>query len=61
MPPHIFTHVDEDGVLQRTELHRCVTARRPKPAKPSSVALAVRADAGAKVGLFRKYYLVLRW
>jgi len=60
VPPYIYTHVDEEGVLQRTELHRCVTARRPKPAKPSSVALAVRADAGARVGLFKQYCLVLR-
>lgn len=50
--PLIFTHVHDDGVLQRTELQRSTTiGGRRKAGGPSAMALAVRADAAGKVGL----------
>lgn len=50
--PLIFTHVHDDGVLQRTELQRSTTiGGRRKAGEPSAMALAVRADAAGKVDL----------
>lgn len=51
--PLIFTHVHEDGVLQRTELQRSVTVggRHRTGGAPNAMALAVRADAAGKVGV----------
>ena len=47
--PHLFTHVDEEGVLQRTELQRSIGVGGGPPGRPGAMALAIHADAGAKV------------
>lgn len=49
--PLIFTHVHEDGILQRTELQRSATVggRHKTGRAPNAMALAVRADAAGKV------------
>ena len=48
----IFSHVHDEGVLQRTELQRRIVVGDKKDARTTSaMALAVRADTAGKVQL----------